>query len=428
MVKREPPPPIYDARPFIVRTRESLVAPLDRIVTAERVRDYSLMLVAGYLLGWSWVGFHLHNGLDAQGKPFGADFIIFYGASKLTLAGKAALAYSSSALLAAERVAVPASRRLFLWCYPPTFQLVIWPLALFPYLTAFAIWTGLGVSAYLAMIRQISRDRRVWLLAVAFPGVFLCATQGQTGLIVAALMGGGLLLLDRRPLIAGALIGLLAIKPHLGVLLPILLMATGRWKAILAAAASALLLAGSATFAFGVESWTLFLSAARAAGRALANGSLPIYKDPSMFAGLLRLGAPVDVAMALHLLLAVLAAAITVRAWRRPGPHALKAGLAIIATLIILPYSFDYDLVLLAAPIAAALKATLERQPPVGVRSALVLLAVLPIVLAPLGELLWLPIGPVALWCGLFALLALLRQTDGELAANVAPLPSPMGA
>ena len=57
-------------------------------------------------------------------------------------------------------------------------------------------------------------------------------------------VGGGLLLLDRRPVLAGILFGALCYKPHFGMLIPVALAASGRWRAFGAAAASA---AASAT-------------------------------------------------------------------------------------------------------------------------------------------------------------------------------------
>lgn len=396
-----------------------MLAALDRLVTAERARIYAIFLLVGYVAIWGWVGLTLRQGLDAQGKPFGADFIIFYGASHLALEGRATLAYVGGALVAAERTAVPASRGLFLWCYPPTFQLVVWPLGLLPYLTALAAWTAVGLAAYLATMRQVSRDPRMWLLALAFPGVFVNAAQGQTGFLVTALMGGGLLLLDRRPWVAGTLLGLLAIKLQFGVLLPLLLIGTGRWKATAAAAASAGALAITATMILGVGSWADFLQAATAASRALASGALPLYKDPSLFSALLQFGAPAGVALVASALQAVVIAGLTLVAWRRPGPLELKAGLAVLATLIVLPYIFDYDLALLAIPIGVALKAMLDRRAPAGIRSVLVLLALTPILVAPLGKWMHLPLGSVALWCGFFAMYRLLpaplRTPSAEL-------------
>ncbi len=319
----------------------------------------------------------------------------------------------------AERAAVPASRGVFLWCYPPTFQLMVWPLALLRYGPALAAWTAAGLAAYLAMIRSISRDRRAWLLALAFPGLFMNASQGQTGFWIAALLGGGLLLLDARPALAGVLIGLLAIKPQFAVLAPLLMILAGRQIALVTSALTAIALAVAATAAFGLDAWPRFLAAAAAAGRALEAGALPLHKDPSVFAALRLFGAPAGLALTVHAAQAVLAVVFVAIAWRRPGPAELKAGLAVIATLIVLPYLFDYDLMALALPIAVGLKAIHGREGPVGVRIGLVALAVTPILVGPMGRWLHAPIGPVALWFGYFTLWRILAWARG--AAELSP-------
>ncbi|HEY2481464.1 MAG TPA: glycosyltransferase family 87 protein [Caulobacteraceae bacterium] len=379
-------------------------------MTWSRVRAYATILLAGYVLGWLVVGLTLRHGLDPRGAPPGADFIIFYGVSRLTLAGQAIAAYAPHALLMAERTAVPASRGVFLWCYPPTFQLMVWPLGLLRYAPALAAWTAAGLIAYLATIRSLSGDRRAWLLALAFPGLFMNASQGQTGFWITALLGGGLLLLDARPALAGVLIGLLAIKPQFAVLAPLLMILAGRPSAVLTSALTALVLAVGATAAFGVESWPRFLAAAGAAARALEAGALPLYKDPSVFAALRLFGAPTSLALAVHAAQAVLVIVLTAIAWRRPGPAELKAGLGVLATLIVLPYLFDYDLMTLAVPIAVGLKAIHGREGLVGARIGLVAMAVTPILVGPVGRWLHAPIGPAALWFGYFTLWRVLAR------------------
>ncbi len=324
---------------------------LDRLVTAERVRAYALMLVAGYALGVAGWALSIRHGVDPLGKPLGGDFIIFYAASALALKGKALAAYAPSVLLAAERSVAAGSRGLFLWCYPPTFQLVAAPLALVPYGWALAGWTGMGLAAYLAMTRWISRAPGALLLACAFPAVLLNALQGQNGFLTAALLGAGLLGLDRRPWLAGAALGLLAFKPQLAVLVPLLLVASGRWRSLAGGALSAGGFVLVATAAFGVESWRAFLAFLPQVSHNLAAGALPLFKDPSLYAGLRLLGAPHAAALGANLALAAAAAGLTVLAWRRPGPLPLKAALAVLATLIASPYAFDYDLVLLAIPL-----------------------------------------------------------------------------
>jgi hypothetical protein len=381
------------------------LAAIDRLVTPARVRDYAVILLGGYFVGVAVLLATLRHGLDARGNPPGADFIIFYGVSVLTLKGQAVLAYAPNVLLAAERGAVAASRGLYLWTYPPTFQLIVAPLALAKYGWALAAWTAAGLAAYLATLRGLVGGWRGLLYALAFPGVFMNLTQGQTGFLLVALLGGGLLLLDKRPWLAGALLGLLAVKPQFGLLLPLLLLADGRWKAIAAAAAASLALATVATLAYGPDAWRDFLAAAAKTSGYLASGALPIAKDPSLFAALKLWGAQTPLALAAHAVSAVLAAVLAWRVWRGGGPLELKAGVAVLATLIALPYLFDYDLALLAVPIAVA--ARRAAGAPVGVKSVLVLLAFLPIIVAPLGHYLHIPIGPAALWCGLWALLAL---------------------
>ena len=79
------------------------------------------------------------------------------------------------------------------------------------------------------------------LLALAFPAVYVNLAHGQNGFLSAALLGGSLLILDQRPKLAGVLIGLLAYKPQFGVLIPLVLIATGRWTVIAAAAATVLI-------------------------------------------------------------------------------------------------------------------------------------------------------------------------------------------
>src|SRR5436309_2254785 len=76
----------------------------------------------------------------------------------------------------------------------------------------------------------------IWLLlAAAYPAVFVNLGHGHNGFLTAALLGGALVLLDRRPIVAGVLFGLMAYKPQFGLMIPLVLIATGRWRAFAAA-------------------------------------------------------------------------------------------------------------------------------------------------------------------------------------------------
>ena len=129
------------------------------------------------------------------------------------------------------------------WHYPPFFFLVAFLVASAPYAWGLSIWLVASLAAYLAAMRAILPRPETLLVALAFPAVFVNIGHGQNGFLTAALLGGALHLLDRRPSLAGVLIGLLAYKPQFGVLIPVALLAGGRWNTIGAAAATAALAA-----------------------------------------------------------------------------------------------------------------------------------------------------------------------------------------
>ena len=68
--------------------------------------------------------------------------------------------------------------------------------------------------------------------------MLVCLGHGQTGFLTAALLTGGVLCLERREALAGILFGLLAYKPQFGLLIPLVLVAGGYWRAIAAAGAT----------------------------------------------------------------------------------------------------------------------------------------------------------------------------------------------
>src|ERR1700744_2183526 len=95
-----------------------------------------------------------------------------------------------------------------------------------------------------------------WLAGLAAPAAYVNAMSGQNGAFTAALMGGGILLLEKRPLMAGTLLGALCIKPHLALLVPIALAAGGHWRAFFAAGLTALALTGLSFLLVGAQAST----------------------------------------------------------------------------------------------------------------------------------------------------------------------------
>lgn len=329
-----------------------LLSSLNALVDERRLRLYGWTLVGLYLaIAAGWV-LAATDGIDIKGKPLGYDFITFYAAARLALQGQAAEVFSVPAIMAAERAAVPGNEMLFLWHYPPIFQLIVTPLGWLPYGAAFALFVGSTLALYLAFMRRLIDHRLGLLLAAAFPPVFVNVFHGQSACLHAVLMGYGLLMLERRPALAGMALGLLAYKPHLGALLPFLLLAGGYWRSFVAAAFTATLFAAAATAAFGLAYWQAFAANLPLVSEVLEKGMLPWAKMPTIFATASLLGAPTALAYGLQAASAAAIALATVWAWWRPGPLDLKAALAVVAACCMSPYLFDYDLVLLAIPVA----------------------------------------------------------------------------
>ena len=380
-------------------------------ITAERVRNYPRLALLLYIaIAAAWIGTS-RDLIDREGKPLGADFITFYAAARLALSGDAAAAYDPERAFAAEQAAVPANTGHFPWQYPPTFLLLILPLGLLPYLAALTAFIAVTLAIYLWLIYRILPDRRVLMPALAFSAVPVNALGGQNGFLSAALLGGGLLLLERRPYLAGVLLGLLSYKPQLGLLVPFLLLIGGYWRSLLTAAASTLLFAALAAAAFGIESWQRFWAHLPLARSYLDAGALPWDKMVSVFAAARLLGADLATAYALHGLVAAVVAALTLLAWRR-GNFERRVALAVAATCLITPFFYDYDLVVLAVPIALLAADGLKTGWLPGLRGTLMVAWAAPLLGAPLARYAHLPVMPLVLLALFAACYRRLTHTD----------------
>jgi hypothetical protein len=193
-------------------------------------------------------------------------------------------------------------------------------------------------------------------LVLASPFSFQDIRWVQTGFLSASLLGGALLALERRPALAGVLIGLLAYKPQFGVLIPLALVAAAEWRAITAAAATVGVLAGVSIAAFGIGPWAAFPHQLFAqAGGVLLGGAQrqADWHDVQTFYGLVHalhgggtLAWPIQGGV-------TAAAAMTVwLVWRSPARFPLKAASLSAATLIATPYAWAHDLTAIVVPVA----------------------------------------------------------------------------
>jgi alpha-1,2-mannosyltransferase len=262
---------------------------------------------------------------------------------------------------------------------------------------------SLYLLAVLAVVRAFpppgglareSADRLAVLLAIGYPAVFVNLGHGQNGFLSAALLGGALACLERRPLLAGIFIGLLAYKPQLGLMLPVAFLAGGRWRTILAAALTVAVLVLLTGLVFGPEVWRSFLASTGYSRSALLEGGdvawhkfQTVYAAVRMWGGSPGLGYTVQA-------VATLATTIALAwLWRSPAAYPLKAAALALASVIATPFAFDYDLTVLASAIAfLALYGLAEGTRPYE-KTALAILWIVPLVARSIAASLAIPIG-----------------------------------
>ncbi len=237
----------------------------------------------------------------------------------------------------------------YFWSYPPHVLLFIWPFGLMPYLPAFVLWTLAGFALFLYAAQAGGVERKHLLFLAVAPAVAVNVLIGQNGCFTAALLIGGLVNLERRPVVAGVLFGILTIKPQLGLALPLMLVASGRWRIIASAAATTVALVAATSWFYGADIWMAYLRNVVPVQHFLqehGSGMLFLQIPSAFYAGRL-VGLPIALDWALQALVSAAAAAAVVWTfWRRRDP-VLSAALLIVATFLITPYSLSYDMVVL---------------------------------------------------------------------------------
>ncbi len=388
-------------------------------VTARRVRIYPRLFLAVCLALAAVAIIRGQGSLADASTPLGTDFISFWSAANLVAQGRPAAAYDHAALQALEQTLTGPDGPLYTWLYPPMALLVVAPLAALPYPAALAAWLGLTLAGYLTALWRLLPERRALLPIVAFPPVFINLGHGQNAFLSAALLGWGLLLLPRRPWLAGLLMGTLIYKPQLGVLLPVALLAAGQGRALLGAGLAALVLAGATYGLWGAEVWTAFLAKSDYARQMLEQGLVPWYKMISVFAAARLLGAEVGVAWALQGLASLIAAATVWRLWRGPAAYPIKIAVLAIGTLVAAPLALDYDATLLGLALAAWVAEGLRRGFGDWEISALALAWMSPIFWRPLAQVTAIPLGTLTLLLLLWLVTRHARLSPSQSAPHV---------
>jgi len=355
---------------------------------------------------------------DGIRRPFGDDFVNYWSGAFLALHGRVQQVYDFFAFHAFEQSVTGPTIDFYHYSYPPVLLLLTLPLALIPYVPALGVWLVATWYGFYRALKMTSGEG-AFMLSLVTPALLVNAIGGQNGALTAALLCGALILLDRRPIMAGVLFGCLVYKPHLALMLPFALIAGRRWLTVVTTGTTAVLLVAASVALFGLQCWLDYLhnlDFLRAA--ILEDGAGVWHRMVSVFVFARRFGADVQTAYIMQAVFAALAAIVVARSWWRDDSASIRNALVITGTCLTTPYLQDYDLVM-SAFVVVWLKQAGEgeeaRIPQTAIVAAMAAMLLVPLFAAPAAKATGFVVVTPAL-VAMFALLVALAQAKrGQL-------------
>jgi arabinofuranan 3-O-arabinosyltransferase len=327
-----------------------------------RVRFYGLGVLVAYGIGLT-ARLYWHDWLfQENGKPLCTDFGTLWVTGIFAGSNNPARIYDDAAWLAAWKSLTGLDSCLLAQgqysyphnSYPPLLLFFTYPLGLMPYIAAFATWTVATLLLYLIAIYLIV-PRPIAILAALTPfPVFFSFFLGQNGFLLAGLIGLSLALMEQRPRLSGVFLGLLTFKPQIGILFPLALLVSGKWRVMASAITTSLALILTSIVVFGYQEWPKFI-------HTLVNRPSLGMRLESVYGFLWSAGMSSPIAWAIHLTVAGIITAVVCWVWARPLPHTLKAAGLCSAAALATPYVHGHDLCILAIAAAFLVRDGLER-------------------------------------------------------------------
>jgi len=394
----------------------------DRIIAGSQVLLLVELTILVMLALWQ------HGAITGQVSRTSSDFVSFYAAGKLALAGTPALTYNQAAHFLAEQQFMVAGAPYQFFFYPPVFMLLMAPLALLPYYVSFYAFEFATLATFLLVMREILLEPGwAWIAPVlAFPAVFWTLGLGQNAFLTAALVGGFTLLVDRRPALAGMLLGLVCYKPHFGLLAPVGLAFGGHRRAFAAAGASVAVLVGLSVALFGTATWQAYFITLANSNAVYASGRIDYAGIVTPFGAARLLGfgsgpsylAQVAVTGSMLLLVAW--------SWRRRPNRSVRAATLLSATLLAVPLALLYDSLLLLVAVGWLVREGRKSGFLPWEKTTLLAVYLATLVEYAVGEAVHLPLGPLVtmavLLLGLRRMLFDQRSRQWQIRQPVSPL------
>lgn len=283
------------------------------------------------------------------------DFDAFYIAGQMVWNGSVADAYDAEVMTAAQ--SQYSDIKIFMpWTYPPAFNLLV---ALFPLASrgiAYLVFTGSTFLAYFFILRRLAGGNLPAVLLAILPALFITIRVGQNGFLIGALAGLFCIGFLQKKAVAGVPLGLMLVKPHLSIGMGVLVVFSQRWRTLAVTLLVVCLASIVATVAFGVEVWPAFLSGAQQASGFLERGLYPLFRMTSVYAALHSFGVSPEAALFIQIVFALAALGAVLYSIRANLPSHLTLGITLLASLMISPYNYDYDMPILGVGLALLIR------------------------------------------------------------------------
>jgi hypothetical protein len=381
-----------------------------------RLRGWKLAMLPFAFLMATVVGLFCLKMIGVYDKPgalpMGLDMDAYWSAARMALAGHARAVYDNAAIEAFERAHTTLSGPGYLaFYYPPPFLLLCLPLALLPYTAALLAFELTQAAVLWPLAKRVLGAGWSWAPVLAWPGFLMNVFAGQNGGFSAACFTGAMVLLERRPAAAGCCLGALVCKPQLALAVPLALIVARRWRALAGAAGTAAGLLLASFVVPGLPAWQGFLANAGAARADLENLSFKWPMMQSFYAGIRQAGGGLAAGYAGQAGMAAVALALLATiCWRRRGAGPEMAALSATA-LLVTPFLYDYDLVVLTAPLAWLAGRGAASVFLWGEKALLLVLYLVPLFARAVGHAAGLPLAPPLV---LALLLAIGRRAAGS--------------
>ncbi len=299
---------------------------------------------------WMWL----------QNTDIGTDYFMFWSAGRWMIErGLTAPLYDLDTFHAYQETLFRGFGSYHPLPYPPTFAPALVPLGWMPLAAGLAISMATTLALFLWLTAGGLKMRILALLSS--PATLAVIIVGQIAFLSSALLIGGLRLVERGPIVAGVLFGLLSIKPQIGLLVPVALLAFRAWRAFAVAAIVTLLLPIPALLIEGPGVWAAWLHLMPAIASYLPNASEShVGQMVSPAAAFVTAGVPLKIAELIQLPISLAVIAVAYVSCRRHGLSDMTVAMLGVGTLLVTPYAWFYDLLIAAYAVVVLAEAGLR--------------------------------------------------------------------